>query len=164
MNVTGKKYTPLGYQQMLTLTGVTSITSVGTLATCTMDAAHGLLTGDSVTIADAVEGDYNGSFTATVTGATTFTYTMLADPTSPATGTPTMASGRRLTIPNGARYAEISAGSTAARMRDDGSAPTATDGLPIPVGAAPLWYAGKLSALQFYQSTGGSNVNVAYYA
>ena len=127
MHATGiKKYTPLDYQQLLTLTGVTSITSVGTLATVTMDAAHGLLTGDSVTIADAVEGDYNGSFdNIIVTAATTFTYVMSGDPTSPATGTPTMVSGRRLTVPNGAKYATISAGSTAARFRDDGSAPTA---------------------------------------
>jgi hypothetical protein len=152
-----------GHEQLSTVTSVSSLTSVGTLATCTMSAAHGLITGDTVTMAGAVEGDYNGSFEVTVTGATTFTYVMGGDPTSPATGTPTMAGGKRLTVPAGAKFATITAGSTAARLRDDGTAPTDTVGIPLAINQS-FWYAGNLSALQFYQSTGGSTIDASYYS
>jgi hypothetical protein len=67
---------------------VTSLTRVGTLATVT-STAHGLATGQLVTIAGATSDPtlWNGTFVVTVTGANTFTYTMSGTPvTSPATG------------------------------------------------------------------------------
>jgi len=57
-------------------TTVTSVTSVGTTATATMSVAHGLKTGMSVVIAGFTPAGYNGTYTITVTGATTFTYTL----------------------------------------------------------------------------------------
>ncbi len=59
---------------------ISSITRVGTAATLTTTSAHGRTTGDSVTIYGASPSQYNGTFTITVTGATTFTYTMGSDP------------------------------------------------------------------------------------
>lgn len=59
---------------------IDSITQSGTTATVTTAAAHGLTTGDEVTISDATPDAYNGSFTVTVTGDTTFTYTMASAP------------------------------------------------------------------------------------
>jgi hypothetical protein len=59
---------------------ITSGTNVGTLATITTSAAHGFATGRKVRIAGAGPSNYNGLFTITVTGANTFTYTMIADP------------------------------------------------------------------------------------
>lgn len=65
---------------------VTSITSSGTTATATTAAAHGLQTGDRATLAGASLDNYNGTFAVTVTGSTTFTYTMAGSATSPAVG------------------------------------------------------------------------------
>jgi len=67
---------------------LTSITRVGTTATATSTAgAHGYTTGDIVNVTGAAQSQYNGSFTITVTGANTFTYTMTSDPGASASGT-----------------------------------------------------------------------------
>lgn len=66
---------------------VSSITRNGSTATCTTTSNHKAVTGDSVTISGATETEYNGTFTITVTGATTFTYTVSGTPDAPATGT-----------------------------------------------------------------------------
>jgi hypothetical protein len=57
-------------------TTVTSIISVGTIATVTMAAAHGLLTGMKVVISGFTPAGYNGTYSIVVTGLTTFTYTL----------------------------------------------------------------------------------------
>ena len=74
------------------LTGIpgsraTTITRSGTTATATTTGAHGFATNDIVTIAGAVQSEYNGAHRITVTGATTFTYTVAGAPATPATGT-----------------------------------------------------------------------------
>lgn len=66
---------------------VSSITRASTTATVTTAAAHGLSSGQKVTIAGANQADYNGTFVITVTGSTTFTYTVSGSPATPATGT-----------------------------------------------------------------------------
>lgn len=64
---------------------IVSITFVGTLATVTTRTAHGRTSADSVTVFGAFEALYNGTFSITVTGATTFTYTMTGTPGANAT-------------------------------------------------------------------------------
>lgn len=64
---------------------IASITRVGTTATLTTSTNHGLSTGNTVTVFGAVPTGYNGTYSITVTAATTFTYTMAADPGSSAT-------------------------------------------------------------------------------
>ena len=67
---------------------ISTITRGGTgnlTATLTTAVAHGLVTGNRVTISGATEANYNGSYAITVTGATTFTYTMATAPTANAT-------------------------------------------------------------------------------
>lgn len=59
---------------------ISSITRSGTLGTCTTAAPHGLVTGNLVTLSGVTPSGFNGSYTATVTGATTFTFNMTADP------------------------------------------------------------------------------------
>ena len=59
---------------------ISSITYSTTTATLTTALAHGLITGNKVTISGASPSAYNGTFTITVTGATTFTYTMATNP------------------------------------------------------------------------------------
>jgi len=66
----------------VTITGITRVT---TTATVTTFLDHGYQTGDIVTIAGAVETDYNGDQTITLLTATTFSYVMGADPGGSAT-------------------------------------------------------------------------------
>lgn len=75
---------------------ITTIAFSGTTATVTTASAHGLSTSDKVQInsAEVTTGTntYNGPFTITSTGATTFTYTMsLGTPSVAASGSPTFA-------------------------------------------------------------------------
>jgi hypothetical protein len=64
---------------------ITSITRAGTLATLTTGAAHGLVTGNQITVAGALPVAYNGTYVVTVTGTTTLTYTMTSTPPTNAT-------------------------------------------------------------------------------
>jgi len=66
---------------------VSSITRVSATAIVTTASAHGLVTGDWVTISGASQTDYNLNTEVTVTGSTTFTYVVLNSPVTPATGT-----------------------------------------------------------------------------
>jgi len=77
---------------------LSSLTSVSTTATATTSITNSLVTGDSVIIAGADQAEYNGTYTITVTGGTTFTYTFAGSGTSPATGTIT-AVGGKTTVP-----------------------------------------------------------------
>jgi hypothetical protein len=63
---------------------ISTITHVGTTATLTTAVAHGLVTGNQVTITGATESNYNGTYLITVTGSTTFTYVMATAPASDA--------------------------------------------------------------------------------
>lgn len=71
---------------------VTSITQTSGTATVTLTVANStLVTGNYVTISGASPSAYNGTFQITVTGSTTFTYTVPGGTSSPATGTITYA-------------------------------------------------------------------------
>lgn len=67
---------------------VTSITRSGGTATATTTTAHGLATGEITQISGCTQTEYNKFATITVTGATTFTYSVSGSPASPATGSP----------------------------------------------------------------------------
>ena len=83
---------------------VSSITLSGSTATLTTTAAHGYATGNRVTIAGADQTEYNGTFEITVTGGSTFTYTVTGSPATPATGTITVTD---LGIPENLRLAVL---------------------------------------------------------
>jgi hypothetical protein len=66
---------------------ISTITRGGTgnlTATLTTAVAHGLVTGNTVTVAGAVPAEFNGAYRITVTNATTFTYTMTTAPSGDA--------------------------------------------------------------------------------
>jgi hypothetical protein len=69
-----------------------SLTRSSTTATATTVQAHGLTTGDSVTISGATGAEYNITATVTVSSATVFTYTVSGTPTSPDASTSIYAS------------------------------------------------------------------------
>jgi hypothetical protein len=67
---------------------ISSITRGGTgnlTATLTTASAHGLITGNRVTVTGATPTEFNGTYVITVTGTTTFTYTMATAPSGNAT-------------------------------------------------------------------------------
>jgi len=73
------------YANTSTAQTISNLTSSGTTCTLTTSAAHGLVTGNQVTITGASPAAYNGTFRITVTAGTIFTYTALTAPaTSPA--------------------------------------------------------------------------------
>lgn len=79
---TAKSYS-IGYSNITRYTDgavIASITRVGTTATLTTATNHGRTTGDAITVYGALPSEYNGTYTITVTGAATFTYTMASDP------------------------------------------------------------------------------------
>ena len=78
------------YKMATTTTAATisTITRGGTgnlTATLTTTTAHGLITGNRVTVSGATPAEFNGVYSITVTGATTFTYTMASAPSGNAT-------------------------------------------------------------------------------
>lgn len=68
---------------------LSTITHSTTTATATTATPHNLVTGQQIVVAGALPTEYNGTFTITVTGANTFTYTMLSNPATNATSTGT---------------------------------------------------------------------------
>ncbi len=72
---------------------VSSLTRSGGTATLTTSTPHGFVTGQKVVISGATQTDYNGAYTVTVTGPTTFTYTVANSPATPATGTILISAG-----------------------------------------------------------------------
>jgi hypothetical protein len=75
-----------GYVNGIPGAAISSISYVTTTATVTTNGSHGLSTGAYVVVSGATPSAYNGSFTITVTGATTFTYVMASNPGANATG------------------------------------------------------------------------------
>lgn len=67
---------------------VSTLTRSSQTVTVTTATAHGYADADFVTIAGATQTEYNGEFQIDVTGANTFTYSILSGtPATPATGT-----------------------------------------------------------------------------
>ena len=67
-----------------------------------------------------------------------------------------------LTVPPGATCAVITAEMTAVRYRDDGTAPTASIGMPLAIGQV-LEYGDTLSALKFIAQSAGGVIDISYY-
>ncbi len=84
--------TNMQYSSKPAQVALASLTSVTTTATGTTSGSHGLITGMQISISGAADNKYNGTFIATSTGATTFTYTIVTGATSPDTGTPILTS------------------------------------------------------------------------
>jgi hypothetical protein len=81
---------------------VSTITFVSTTATATTSSNHGLITGQTIVMTGNTPAAYNGTFVVTVTGLTTFQYTMLSTPATNATVVGSYTStGLGVTVPAG---------------------------------------------------------------
>lgn len=70
-----------------------------------------------------------------------------------------------LTLPNAPQqptFAIITPITQGIRWRDDGTAPSATVGMPVAAGTT-IFYDGALKNLQIIASTAGAEVNISYY-
>jgi hypothetical protein len=76
-----------------------------------------------------------------------------------------LSSAQSLTVPDGTAYALITPETQAVRFRDDGTAPTATVGMPLSVGATLKYTGGYsgLKALQFIEQTASAKLNIYYF-
>jgi hypothetical protein len=83
----------------------------------------------------------------------------------------TLSSAQSLTVPardvNGLSVkpsiALITPETQAVRWRDDGTAPTASVGMPLAAGVT-LQYDGDLTKIQFIEQTASAKLNISYYA
>lgn len=69
-------------------TAATWSSTITLIATATTPTAHGLTSGQSVTVSGATQTQYNVTAVVTVLSTTSFTYTMTTQPSGPATGSP----------------------------------------------------------------------------
>ena len=72
---------------------ISSITQSGGVATVTTSAPHNWVNGPKVLVSGATQAGYNLEVTATITGASTFTYPVDPGTVTPATGAPTVKRG-----------------------------------------------------------------------
>lgn len=73
-----------------------------------------------------------------------------------------LSAAEKLTVPDGATLAIVEAHTQSVRWRDDGTAPTGTVGMILPVDT-PFEYSGDLAAIQFIQTTATAELDVSYY-
>ena len=67
-----------------------------------------------------------------------------------------------LTAPGGATIAQICVENANVRYRDDGTAPTASSGMPVTAGSC-FAYSGPLSVVQFIAQAGSPILDVSFY-
>lgn len=68
-----------------------------------------------------------------------------------------------LTVPNGATHALFRVEVQDVRMTDDGTTPTLTVGMVLMIEDPPMWYAGDLHKVKFFNDTAGGLVKILYY-
>jgi len=73
-----------------------------------------------------------------------------------------LAGGTLTSVPNGTKLAVIACSTANVRWRDDGTAPTATLGMPLNAGQQ-LAYSGDLSAVKFILVSGSPVLDVSFY-
>lgn len=66
-------------------------------------------------------------------------------------------------IPTGATCVLLGVETVTINMRDDGTAPTASTGMPLPPTITPFPYCGNLAALQFIASSSTPALDVLFY-
>jgi hypothetical protein len=89
---------------------ISTITRGGTgnlTATLTTAVAHGLVTGNTITVAGAVPAEFNGTYRVTVTGGTTLTYTMATAPSGDASTVGTYTVKYFITGENSNKFATV---------------------------------------------------------
>lgn len=74
-----------------------------------------------------------------------------------------LSSAQALTVPTGARIALLRAETQDVRWRDDGTSPTATDGMLLATTDDIVVYVGALADLELIETSASATVHVSYY-
>lgn len=74
-----------------------------------------------------------------------------------------LAASTALTVPAGTAVIQFRPAAQAIRFRDDGVAPTASVGFPVPVGEV-FTYEGSFSQLRLIEQAASATVDVLFYA
>lgn len=75
-----------------------------------------------------------------------------------------MAASTALTVPATSTYCVVQCETQAVRWRDDGTAPTATVGMPLATGVQIVFGgAAEIAAVRFIQQTATATLNISYY-
>lgn len=156
----------IGYQQIASLTAAVGLTlPVGPqLAAATACS----LKGDILTVGGTVTGAFAAGQVVKGTGIPVNTYIL----TQPAanqwllSNPCTTESGETVTAYQWllANFAVIRCTGQNVMWRDDGTAPTATVGMPLLTTDPPFEYAGDLTVIQFIQTAATAVLDVSYYA
>jgi len=122
---------------------VSTITFVTTTATATTSSNHGLTTNQTIVMTGCTPAAYNGTFVVTVTGLTTFTYTMLSTPASNATVVGSYTTpGTGVIVPAGKSMFVYNTATNVVEVTTSLNLPTITGytetvvAIPVPVGAS----------------------------
>jgi len=75
----------------------------------------------------------------------------------------TLSSAVNLTVPSGASNALIAVSGAPVRWRSDGTAPTASVGMPVAAGATLVVGGPLMSTIQFIQQSGTAELDVNYF-
>jgi hypothetical protein len=126
------------------MTQITVLDGTGTSRTVNVWSSNGLITGN-LSFIQSVGVPYQ---------ATPMGYQQITSLTS----------AQSLTVPSGSAFCYVTVEGTNVRWRDDGTAPTASVGMPIYAGQAPLLFSGDLSVVKFIQVSASATLNVAYYS
>lgn len=78
-------------------------------------------------------------------------------------GTAVSFSGAGVTVPVGSMMVLIEAEAQGIRWRDDGTAPTASVGMPLAAGQEFQYRVADFSKIQFIQQTNGGIINLSFY-
>lgn len=76
------------------------------------------------------------------------------------TGFATIAGG---SIPEGTEFVEVSVSGQAVRWRGDGAAPTASVGMPLPVGTTRFFTQQQLPAVRFIEQSASATLDCTFY-
>lgn len=74
-----------------------------------------------------------------------------------------LSAAKPLTVPNGATSALVIAESQAVRWRDDGTAPTSTDGMQLAVGVPTWFHSANLANISFLELAASATLHISYY-
>lgn len=171
-----KRLTPVGFNQMPATNLTGSITAATKANPCVItSAAHGLLTGQRLTIAGVVGmTQLNGStiYTITKIDANSFSLdgvdsTLFTTYTNGGTWS-ILAVGLGFglasnAIPTGAEYALVQAEAQNLRWRDDGTDPTTTVGMLLASGSTILIKNTDLTAVKLMRAVSAGIINITFY-
>lgn len=74
-----------------------------------------------------------------------------------------LVSATALTVPDGTKFAVVIAESQSVRWRDDGTSPTGTTGMLLPVNTEHVFDEGQVNVVEFIETAASAALHISYY-